>query len=372
MKLARSCALALLLAGAAAMTACAVEPTVGNPGIKSIEAISFGPDGLLLIGDGRGAQVVAIETGDLASVKWTKTEIADIREHLAGKLGTDAQGIEILKLAVNPASQKVYIAVRKMQGKQDILLTLDGAGKVSEFSFDKVKHTCYSLNAGEKAKVTKITDLTWSGDRILVAAQANELFASKIFSILPKGTEAVCFSTDTFHVAHNQWETKAPIRTVIPYEQAGKRYLVGAFTCTPIVKYALDDMKPGGQVKGESVIELGYGNTPQDMFIYEKDGKSYILMNTVRMKPFQAKDPVGPSPYWTAKVDYNILAETTNINQKALKRTAGKASESKTDRAVVVPSFHGVMHMDRLDTTRAVVIRTDDKDGVSLAVLPLP
>ena len=370
MKLLRFGALAVLSALAITLSARAVEPVVGDPGIKSIEAIAFGPDGLLLIGDGRGAQVVAIHTEDLAGAKWTKTEIADIRGHLAGKLGTEANGIEILKLAVNPASKKVYIAVRK--GKQDILVTVDGAGKVGEFSFEKVKHNCFALNTGDKSKVAKITDLTWASDRILVAVQANENFGSKIFSILPKGPEAVCFSTETYHVAHTQWETKAPIRTVIPYEQGGKRYLVGAFTCTPIVKYALEDMKPGGQVKGESVIELGYGNTPQDMFIYEKDGKSYILMNTFRLDFAQKKDPVGPSPYWTAKVDYNILAEAKNINEKALQRTAGKASESKTDRAVIVPAYHGVMHMDRLDTTRAVVIRTSEKDGMSLAVLPLP
>jgi hypothetical protein len=47
MRLARFFALALLLAGALSLPASAVEPTVGNPGIKSIEAIAFGPDGLL-------------------------------------------------------------------------------------------------------------------------------------------------------------------------------------------------------------------------------------------------------------------------------------------------------------------------------------
>ena len=41
-------------------------------------------------------------------------------------------------------------------------------------------------------------------------------------------------------------------------------------------------------------------------------------------------------------------------------------------RAVPVPAYDGVMHMDRLDATRAVVIRTDDKDAIDLAVLPLP
>jgi hypothetical protein len=272
-------------------------------------------------------------------------------------------------MAVNPVSKKLYVAVRKLQGKQDVLLTIDGDGKIAEFALADVKHTCYALPPGEKSPITKITDLAWAGDRILVAAQANETFASKIFSIVPKGEgEATCFSTETYHVAHNQWETKAPIRTVIPYELNGKRYLVGAFTCTPIVKYALDDMQAGGKVKGESVIELGSGNTPLDMFAYEKDGKQYILMNTIRF--FHKKSPVGPSPYWTVRVEQDLLKETQKVNEKAVHRT-GKG-EKQTDAAHVMPAYHGVTHMDRLDAGRAVVLRTDEKDGLSLAVLPLP
>lgn len=373
MKLARPFALALLFCAVAILPAFAVEPVVGDPGIKSIEAIAFGPDGLLLIGDGKGAQVVAVETGDLKAIKWTKTEIANIKDLLAGRLGTTATGIDILKMAVNPASHKVYIAVRKLQAKQEIIVVLDGDGKVSEFPLEKVKHTRFALNPGEKSKVTLVTDVTWTGDRILVAAQANETFGSKLFSIRLDSPEAVCFSTETFHVAHNAWETKAPIRTLIPYVEGGKKYVVGAFTCTPIVRYNIDDLKPNGQVKGESVIELGYGNHPRDMFTYEKDGKNFILMSTMRMAGFQKKDPVRPSAYWTVKVDQAVLAETEKINQKALTRTAkGKASESKTELAVPVPTFDGVMHMDRLDATRAVVIRVDDKEAIDLAVLPLP
>jgi hypothetical protein len=206
-----------------------------------------------------------------------------------------------------------------------------------------------------------------------VAAQANETFASKLFSIRLDSDEPVAFSTETYHVAHGKWETKAPIRTLLPYVEGGKKYIVGAFTCTPIVKYSLDDLKPQGQVKGESVIELGYGNHPRDMFTYEKDGKNYILMCTFRGFG-QKTDPVRPSPYWTVKIDQTILAETKNINQKALTRTAGKgkSSESTTDRAVPVPAYDGVMHMDRLNATQAVVIRTDAKDAIDLAVLPLP
>jgi hypothetical protein len=372
MRLIRLFAFALALT-AIALPVSAAEPTIGNPGIKAIEAIAFGPDGLLLIGDGKGQQVVVIETGDLAPVKWATTTVPNIKEHIAGRLGTTEKGIDILKLAVNPVSHKAYIAVRKLQGKDDIVVTLDGAGKVSEFPLEKVKYTRYALNTGDPSKVKLVTDLSWTGDRILVACQATEKFDAKLFSIRLDEKEAICFSTETFHVAHGRWETAAPLRTIIPYMEGNKKYIVGAFTCTPIVRYDLDDIKPSGQVKGESVIELGYGNQPRDMFTYEKDGKHYILMCNQRVFA-QKNDPVRPSPYWTVKVDQSILGERDKINQKALQRipAKGRSSESATDRAVPVPAYDGVMHMDRLNATQAVVIRTDDKGAMDLAVLPLP
>ena len=127
-------------------------------------------------------------------------------------------------------------------------------------------------------------------------------------------------------------------------------------------------------MKGVSVIELGNGNTPQYMFAYEKGGKKFILMNTMRMGAMQKNNPVGPSEYWTAKVDYTLLQETEKINEKAMWRTGdrkAKANKSGTDRAAVVDTFHGVMHMGQLDADRALVIR---KDGTNwnLQVLALP
>jgi hypothetical protein len=369
----RTVALALLLAGWAASAAGAAEVQTGNPQVKSIEAITFGPEGLLLIGDGRGAQVIAVQTGDTTPTKWLPaTKIDDLRGQLAGRLGTDAKGIDVVKMAVNPASQVAYFAVRKLAGKEDLLLTVDGAGKVREFALDKVKFTRYTLPPGEKSPITKITDLTYADGRILVAAQANETFASKIIVIDPEANKdaASFISTETYHVAHNRWETNAPIRTVIPYEENGKKYLVGAFTCTPIVKYSLENLSAGGRVKGTSVIELGNGNTPLNMFVYEKDGKKYILMNHFRM--FHKQNPVGPSPYWTAKVDYEILLEAQKINENALRRTKGKASVSDTERAQIATDFHGVIHMARLGNDRVLAVRTDDQKNLSLGVLPLP
>ncbi|MSU77266.1 MAG: hypothetical protein EXS16_04125 [Gemmataceae bacterium] len=341
----------------------------GNPNVKSIDVITFGPDGLLVIGDSRGSAVVTVETGDLAETKWTGKEVANIDQALAGKLGVMAKDIQILKLAVNPASHKAFISVRSMKAKQDVLLTIDGAGKIAEFSLENVKFSRYPLSV-EKKNVTKITDVTWAGDRILVAVQAADKFAARIFSVLPKGDgTATCFATDTYHVAHQRWETNAPISTIIPYEENGKRYLIGAFTCTPIVKFSLDDMQANAKVKGASIIELGSGNTPRDMFVYEKGGKKHILVSTIRFH--HKNNPAGPNQYWAARVDYDLLKETTNINDKAIWRVKGKADKDVTDRANIAPEYFGVQFMDKLDNTSAVVIR-EEKDGLTLRTLLLP
>jgi hypothetical protein len=350
------------------------DATVGSPNLKSIEAISFGPQGLLLIGDGQGKQIVAIDTGDTAPMKWTRTEIANIQDQLAGRLGATAKDIKIQKIAVNQASQRAYVAVRLLGQKKDVLLTVDGSGQIKEFNLDNVKFMAFPLPSDQK--VNLVTDITWAGDRVLVASQASDTFASRIFSIMaPLNKDASCgaYSTETFHTGHDAWETKAPIRTIIPYEENGKRYLIGTFTCTPIVRYPLEDMQPGGKVIGTSVVELGQGNTPQGMFVYEKGGKKYILMNNVRNLGMQKSNPVGPSEYWTAKVDFDLLKETKKVNKDALWRITpgGKANVSVTERATVANDFHGVTHMSQLDGERAMVLRKNDK-GVSLQVLPLP
>jgi len=346
--------------------------TRGNPKVKSIDAIAFGPQGVLLIGDGRGAQVIAVDTGDTKPQKWTRTEVAKITDELAGKIGTTGKGIEITKMAVNPASHSAYFAIRKLDDKKDLIMVMEGSGKVRELDLESVKYARLPLPAGEKGPITKITDIAWATDRVLTAAQANEEFGSKFFSIpvpLENEGKSDIYSTETYHVAHKRWETKAPIKTIMPYEENGKRYLVGAFTCTPLVKYPLDKINAGGKVKGTSVIEVGNGNHPRDMFAYEKDGKTYILMSTFRM--FHKQKPVGPSPYWTVRIDNSLLAETDKVNEKATLRVDGKM-KPLTDRAQVIESYHGVVHLSRLDRERALVVRTDDKGGMSLAVLPLP
>jgi hypothetical protein len=353
----------LVLLGLAAF----VQAEQGNPSIKTIEAIAFGPNGLLLIGG--GAQVVSVETGDTKQTPWSKTEISNIDQVLAGKLGLGAKDIEVRKMAVNPASGKAYVALQSLKTKGNVILTIDGSGNVAEFPLDNVKYTSYTL-AAPKVSITKVTDIAWAGGKIVAATQATDKFtASRVFTINPtaKDGSPTQISTKTYHVGHGKWETHAPLRVLMPYEENGKTSVVGSFTCTPIVRYNIDDAKNEDQVTGNSVLELGTGNTPRSMFAYERDGKRFILVSVGRNN----KQPAFgfPSAYWVARVDADLLKETTNINEKAPWRIGGKTQAG--DRVQVAKEYFGVLQMDKLDATRALAI-IENKGALTLRALPLP
>jgi hypothetical protein len=154
------------------------------------------------------------------------------------------------------------------------------------------------------------------------------------------------------------------------YEENSKANIVGSFTCTPLVKYPLDDAQPDVKVKGTTVVELGQGNTPLSMFSYEKDGKRWILVNARRNNKQPAPNVGLPAAYWVAKVDHNLLKETVNVDKNAPWRV-GKGSASLADRVIVAKDYFGTLNMDQLDSNRAIVLREDGK-SLKLSVLALP
>lgn len=343
-----------------------VHAIQGDPKITSIESIAFGPDGLLLIGG--GSRVVLVATGDTQPVPWTKPEILNIDQLLAGKLGLQAKDIEFRKIAVNPASQKAYVALQSLKTKASLILVVDGAGKVSDFPLDNIRHKIYPL-AVPTAKVTKITDLAWADGKIVAATQATDVFTSRVFTIDPtdKSGPPVQVSTKTYHVAHRKWETQAPLRTLMPLVEQGKTSVVGSFTCTPIVRYDIQDAKEDEQITGRSVLELGSGNVPRSMFAYERGGKHFILVNVGRGNKKPAFN--FPSAYWVARVDAGLLKETTNINENAPWRVGGTIPAG--DSVEVAKDYFGVQAMDRLDATRALAI-VENGEGFNLQALQLP
>ena len=341
------------------------QPATGQPSIGSIEVLSFAPDGVLLIGDGKNRQVVAVATGDVKKLNGDYAKVEGFASEIAGRLGAKTGDVEIMDIAVNPKSRRLYAAVRKQDDKSYLVVTLAPGGKIEHFAFDKVEYAAVPLPKG----VGRVTDVVWAGNRLVAAARANEEFASKIYAVdgpLQHNRAGQLYSAETYHVSHRRWETKAPMSVMIPYEEDGKHYIVGAFSCTPVVKYPIDAIKPGAKIKGISMIELGSGNRPLDMFGYKKDGKSSVLTNTFRFH--HSRRPYGPSPHLAFRFDEALLG-AENINEKAIHRTRDKEVEGKID---IAETFHGVVQMDQLDEKSALALKETNGKDLDLVTIALP
>lgn len=341
----------------------------GNPDLKSVGKITFGPGGLLVVADPAKATITVIDTHDLGPLKKLEKKVSKIDKAVAASLGVKPEEIEIADMAVNSQSGNVYLSVIRKTDGQPAILVVDAMGKVKNFDLSAVDYIQVALPGGKDSKIRNITGVALADDRLLAAAQSNEEFANKIYSIplpLTHGTSADIYSAETYHVAHRRWETKAPIQSFVPYSNKGKNYIVGAFACTPIAKFPLDELQSGSKVKGTSVVELGSGNRPLDMLTYESDGKEWLLTNNFRFH--WKKSMFGPSKWWGVRVNMDYLdAESTN--EEAARRNVKQ--KAGPDGIEIVDQLSGAVHIDKLQKKEIVVLR-DNEGHLDLEIAKLP
>lgn len=294
--------LALILTGAAAG---AEESAAGPPAIRSMSALTFGPDGTLFVGDGKGGAVWALDVADTTPTSFDERfRIARLESKIAAVLGTTAGDVLIHDLAVHPVSRRVYLAVSRGGEPWEsnwslpndladatILLRIDGAGQITEVPLGRVRYSRAELpnpvdgskthrwKEGVSLRVDTITDLGFADGVVYVAGLSNEEFASTLWKIpYPFGAQVTATTLEIFHGAHGAFETHAPIRTFVPYELAGESHLLAAYLCTPFVTFSTAELEDGKHVKGRTLAEFGSGNFPLDMVVYQKDGKDRLLI----------------------------------------------------------------------------------------------
>ena len=351
------------------------EPSSGGLELTSIGKIAFGPAGMLLVSDPKTTSIVAVDTGDAGPVRKLAKRIDDIEAVLAKAAGV--AGVLIVDMAVNPASGSIYFSVTERPGNRPHLLALDPDGTAKVVPLGKASHVRMTLPTSESAQLRNVTDLAWGDDSVIVAGQSSEEFANKIYEIpspLENGENARFFSAETFHVAHNKWETKAPIQSFIPWEENGDFYIVGAFACTPIAKFPISELESGAKIKGTSVVELGSGNRPRDMFTYKKDGVEWLVTNTQRFQ----KNLFGPSKYWAARVkmDYLNAASPEDTNENAVRRDVNVPNGPAAKGIEVVETLFGAVMVSQLANEEVIVLRETDSaneeapHAVELVTLP--
>lgn len=261
----------------------------GNLKVASINQLTFGPQGILFIGDSKNAMIYALDTKDTKNVEHAEAlNIGDFDKKIAASLGTTADQIRITDMAVNPVSKKVYFSVSTMDGTP-VLLKLNG---------DQLEHV--SLKDGSYAKVAlsnpigidqkdrrgrsqrhwAIADMKYHNGALMVSGLSNQEFSSTFRSIpFPFTGKQDFASLEIWHAAHGKYETYAPIKTFDVINLNDKEYLMASYTCTPLVLFPMEELKGGKHLKGRTVAELGAGNSPLDMLSYTKDGKPYFLMS---------------------------------------------------------------------------------------------
>ncbi|HEY1191341.1 MAG TPA: hypothetical protein VGE74_27150 [Gemmata sp.] len=340
---------ALVLASAATVRA-EDGLSKGTPDLKSATALAFGPKGLLFVGDSAGAAVFAIDTGDTKPAGDKPLNVDKLNAKIAAALGVSDKDVKINDVRVNPASGNVFVGVSRGTGAgTPALVKVARDGTVSAVALKDVRFSKVAIPnpaTSGKGAPEVITQLAFVDGKVIVAGLSSEQFASTLrvipfpFKEADKGA-----GIEIFHGAHGALETKSPIRTFVAYKVGKEDHIMAAYTCTPLVKIPVSDLKAGAKVKGTTIAELGNGNRPLDMIVYTKGGKDYLLMAN--------------SKHGVLKLPTTDFATATPITART--GPAGIKAEA-------IKELADVMQLDKLDDGHALLLL---KSG-DLKTVPLP
>ena len=327
---------ATILAGPAFAAGATDSLKAGKADLRSAGRLAFGPDGVLFVGDSVGGAIFALDTADTApAAQAAAIDMTGIDGKVAGLLGTTADKILINAVAVNPISKRAYLTVSRGRGPDaaPVIVRTAAGGKLEMLSLDNIKNASVKLpgalggegGANDRRRMDAITDLAFTGGKVVVAGLSNEEFSSNLRMISYPFTAAERgASAEIFHGSHGGFETNSPIRTFMPYKINGEDVILAAYTCTPLVVFKSAELTPGNKVKGKTIAELGAGSRPLDMFGYKKDGADYILLNNsargvMKIKASKLESyPAITKPTDITGVPYDTVKSLTGVEHIAL------------------------------------------------------
>jgi hypothetical protein len=246
----------------------------------SINVLEFGDNNILFAGDPKTGTVYAYETETVENPTLQYGyNVKNLDEKIATFLKVHPRDVLVKDMGVHPATKEAYIAVSSISGDTYVpnLVILNQSGTIRSFDFAKAKSSKIKIKnapAGgfefwddiPSGELT-FTDIDFHKGKLYVSGLSNSDFAStlRIIDYPFKGNQQQIVNVEIFHTNHGQNETRAPIRTLEIVELGGVEHLLAAYTCTPLVTIPLADLKDGAHVRGKTIAELGYGNTPIDL-----------------------------------------------------------------------------------------------------------
>jgi hypothetical protein len=335
----------------------------GTPELSSASTLAFGPDDILLIGDAKAASIVALATGDrhgdAGSASINIDNVAD-----AVATATGATKVMINDLTVNPSTGSVFIAVTA--NEKPAIVKIDAAGKIDAVALTDVRFATAELSDAPEDRVVgqgrrarnrrkdSITDIAYFEGKILVSGLRSADAPSSVRELnFPFAKSDKGVSVEIFHAAHGRDEDYAAMRTFVPLMIDGEPNILGAYICTPLVRIPVSEITEAGKrVKATTVAELGNRNQPLDMISYEKDGKEFLLLSN--------------SARGVMKITTAGLSDNDGLTDPV--RGGGVAGQSYE----TVKAMQGVVQMDKLNDSTAVLLLQNDAGTLSLKTVALP
>lgn len=305
-------ALATFICATAFTTAALAEDTQLD--LKFAGALEFSDTGTLFVGDNYKGAIYAFDmTGGSAPTQVAPVNIGDIDVKIADKLGVPKSALAINDMAVHPVTAEIYISVSRignfesapaiMKVSQDANIAMVN---LSELPFQKqaLDHypdqetTFRPRGLGKNPPMVRdvakgdislsslaIMDMEYHEGELFVSGVAFDNFLSTLRRMsYPFDGQQSAANVEMYHISHDQFETRAPIRAMSIQEIDGKTQLVAAYTCSPIVLIDLDDIVDGAKISARTLMDYGNGQ-PLDMVSYSMQGEQMLFLTNNSRSP---------------------------------------------------------------------------------------
>ncbi|MEL6368272.1 MAG: hypothetical protein AAFR91_00120 [Pseudomonadota bacterium] len=267
---------------------------------RSLSVLEFGGANVLFAADQQQNRVFAFELRKIPdntrNLDIAPYNLVGFGSQLAEYLGVNPFAISYHDLAVHPVTKAAFISasVKTEEGVRSELIRVTPDGAITTVDYQKLSYTSLALSETPDSEVTfwrdipaaslSVTDFEFDEGVLYIAGLSNGEFASTLRQVeYPFQEAAQLTSVEMFHTAHNQNETRAPIRAMAIATIDGEKTLIAAYTCTPLVTIPASELKDGAHIVGKTIAELGYGNTPVEVltvtaYNMERQPEEFVLV----------------------------------------------------------------------------------------------
>jgi hypothetical protein len=285
-----------LMIAALALASPPVQPASASATVQSPQAavklqyagaLTFSPEGVLFVGDNISGAVFAYPMSEGAVSKTApKLDIEGIDSGIAALLKTKSR-VHTNGMAVHPISHDVYLSISFGAGSP-ALVKVSPVGILSLADLAHAKSTSWvvpnaptpdehfrdrtgdlplpttpdrdHLKAMTPMRSMTIVDLKFHKGELFIAGISNEEFSSTPRRVsYPFDGHSSSTAVRIYHVAHERYATRAPIRAMGFATINGQDTLIAAHTCSPIVLIPTADLTDGAKVTGRTVGDMGNG-----------------------------------------------------------------------------------------------------------------